>query len=226
MTARDTMELREDSIRAHYEAALGLLTGFDYAPRLASASAPEKTAERSPGIGTRPRFRSTTPGLVTRSTVRPGGVRLLERVEEAAEGLLSPVQASALNSLRRALAIALAMGETFTEQTGLVELKKANLEGRLPEAKKVEFSELLAAESLVTLHAFANVTAFLIAPHLGETTVVIGNVEEVLTDNAPLALQGALWELDQDIALHATDEPRLCQRADGEGRRPGAKCAA
>jgi energy-coupling factor transporter ATP-binding protein EcfA2 len=34
-------------------------------------------------------------------------------------------------------------------------------------------------------------------------------VEEVLTDNAPLALQGALWELDQDIAVHGTDEPRL-----------------
>jgi energy-coupling factor transporter ATP-binding protein EcfA2 len=226
MTARDTMELREDSIRAHYEAALGLLTGFDYAPRLASASAPEKTAERSPGIGTRPRFRSTTPGLVTRSTVRPGGVRLLERVEETAEGLLSPVQASALNSLRRALAIALAMGETFTEQTGLVELKKANLEGRLPEAKKVEFSELLAAESLVTLHAFANVTAFLIAPHLGETTVVIGNVEEVLTDNAPLALQGALWELDQDIALHATDEPRLIATIAGFANELMEKVAA
>ena len=40
-------------------------------------------------------------------------------------------------------------------------------------------------------------------------TVEVGSVEEVLTDNAPLALQGALWELDQDIALHAEDEARL-----------------
>jgi hypothetical protein len=32
----------------------------------------------------------------------------------------------------------------------------------------------------------------------------VGEVEEVLTDNAPLALQGALWELDQDIGALAT----------------------
>ena len=208
MTTRDTMELREETIRAHFEAALGLLTGFDHAPRLAKAAA-ERVEERSSGLGSRPRFRSTTPGLVTRPTVRAGGVRLVERVEAGADGLLSPLQASALHALRRALAIALAMGETFSEQTGLVELKKANLEGRLPDPRRAEFSELLAAEALVCLHAFANATAFLIAPLQGEVTVEIGNVEEILTDNAPLALQGALWELDQDIAQHASDEPRL-----------------
>ncbi len=208
MTPRDTMELPEEKIRAHYEGALGLLTGFDHAPRLARAvDAP--APERSVGIGTRPRFRSTTPGLVTRPTVRPGGVRLVERVEGAGDGLVSPVQAQVLHALRRALAIALAMGETFSEATGLNELKKANLEARLPEARKAEFTELLAAEALASLHVFANATAFLLAPHLGETTVEVGHVEEVLTDNAPLALQGVLWELDQDIGLHATDEPRL-----------------
>ena len=36
MNARDTMELREETIRAKYEHALGLLTGFDHAPRLAA----------------------------------------------------------------------------------------------------------------------------------------------------------------------------------------------
>ncbi|HEX9856962.1 MAG TPA: ATP-binding protein, partial [Paracoccaceae bacterium] len=205
---RDTMELREETIRAHYDAALGLLSGFDHAPRLAKAMA-EAVAERSPGIGARPRFRSTTPGLVTRSTARPGGVRLLERVEATGDGLLSPVQASVLHALRRALAVALAMAETFSQASGLVELKQANLEARLPEPKRAEFSELLAAEALVVLHVFANATAFLLAPHLGETTVEVGAVEEVLTDNAPLALQGALWELDQDIAALASDEPRL-----------------
>ncbi|EKE17922.1 MAG: hypothetical protein ACD_10C00209G0001, partial [uncultured bacterium] len=41
------------------------------------------------------------------------------------------------------------------------------------------------------------------------TTVEVGAVDEVLTDNAPLALQGALWELDQDIAVLASDETRL-----------------
>ncbi|MFN4157316.1 MAG: ATP-binding protein [Gemmobacter sp.] len=209
MTPRDTMELPEVKVRGHYEAALGLLTGFDHAPRLARAMTPVTAEERSPGIPGRPRFRSTTPGLVTRPTARPGGVRLVERIEGTGDGLISPVQAQVLHALRRALAISLAMAETFSEATGLVELKKANLESRLPDPRRAEFTELLAAEALVTLHVLANATAFLLAPHLTEATVEIGAVEEVLTDNAPLALQGALWELDQDIALHAADDTRL-----------------
>ncbi len=208
MSVRDTMELREEAIRGQYEAALALLSGFDHAPRLAKAGeAP--AAERSPGIGTRPRFRSTVPGMVTRPVARPGGVRLLERVEGLGDGLLSPGQAAALNALRRGLAIALATGEAFAAQSGLGELKKANLEARLPDLKRAEFTELLAAEALLEMYVFANATAFLLAPHLGSVTVEIGAVEEVLTDNAPLALQGVLWELDQDIAALASDEPRL-----------------
>ncbi len=206
--ARDTMELREDSIRAQYDAALALLTGFDHAPRLARAVDPV-AVERSPGIGTRPRFRSTTPGLVTRPTVRPGAVRLIDRVEGLGDGLMSPLQSQALGAMRRGLAIAQAMGETFGAQSGLVELKKANLEARLPDLRRAEFTELLAADALMQLYVFANATAFLLAPHTGSVTVEVGAVEEVLTDNAPLALQGALWELDQDIGLFATDEPRL-----------------
>lgn len=209
MTTRDTMELREKAVRAQYEAALALISGFDHAPRLAKPTAPAVADERSPGIGTRPRFRSTIPGMAARSTARPGGVRLYERVEGLGDGLLSPLQASALNALRRGVAIALALGEAFCAQSGLAELKKANLEGRLPEAKRAEFTALLAGESLAVLYTFANATAFLLAPHLGATTVEIGEVDEVLTDNAPLALQGALWELDQDIAAFASDETRL-----------------
>ncbi len=208
MTTRDTMELREDTIRAHYEAALGLLTGFDHAPRLGKASE-VATPERSPGIGTRPRLRSTIPGLAARSTARAGGVRVIDRVEGLADGLLSPLQASALHALRRGVAIALAISETFAAQSPLGELKKANLEGRLPEPRRAEFTELLTADALLTLYTFANATAFLLAPHLGSTTVELGTIDEVLTDNAPLALQGALWELDQDISTRATDETHL-----------------
>ncbi|MDO8882738.1 MAG: ATP-binding protein [Pseudotabrizicola sp.] len=209
MSTRDTMELKEETIRAQYDAALALLTGFDHAPRLGKAMTPDRVEERSPGLGSRPRFRSTTPGLVTRPTTRPGGVRIVERVESGSDGLVSPMQASVLHSLRRALAIALATGETIAAQSPLGELKKANLEGRLPDLKRAEFTELLSAEALLTLYTFANATAFLLAPHLGTTTVEVGTVDEILTDNAPLALQGVLWELDQDIATFASDEPRL-----------------
>ena len=209
MTTRDTMELKEAAIRAQYEAALAMLTGFDHAPRLARAMAPDRVEERSSGLGSRPRFRSTTPGLVTRPTTRAGGVRVVERIEALSDGLVSPLQASVLHALRRGLAVALAMAEAVAQQSGLGELKKANLEGRLPDLKRAEFTELLSAEALLTLYTFANATAFLLAPHLGATTVEVGSVDEVLTDNAPLALQGALWELDQDIALLAEDETRL-----------------
>jgi hypothetical protein len=206
---RDTMELREDQIRAHYPAALALLQGFDHAPRLGKPRDID-TAERSPGIPARTRFRSTTPGLVTRPTTRPGGVRLIDRIEALSDdGLTTPLQSTALQILRRALAIALAMGETLASASGLDELKKANLENRLPDSRRAEFTELLAADALATLHVFANTAAFLLAPHLAEVTVDIGGVDEVLTDNAPLALHGALWELDQDIAAFASDDARL-----------------
>jgi hypothetical protein len=209
MTTRDTMELKEETIRAQYEAALGMVLGFDHAPRLAKPLVAAVTTERSHGIGARPTFRSTVPGMATRSTARPGGVRLSERVEGLGDGLVSPVQAAVLNALRRSLAIALAMGETFSAQSGLAELKRANLEGRVPEPRRGEFGELLAGEALVVLFTFGNALAYLNAPHVGTTTVELGEVEEVLTDNAPLALQGALWELDQDIGALATDDVKL-----------------
>ncbi len=209
MSTRDTMELKEETIRVQYEAALGMVLGFDHAPRLAKPLVEAVQAERSPGIGARPRFRSTVPGMAARSTARPGGVRLAERVEGLGDGLATPVQAAVLNALRRSMAIALAMGETFSAQSGLAELKRANLEGRVPEARRAEFGELLASEALVVLFTFGNALAYLIAPHVGTATVELGEVEEVLTDNAPLAVQGALWELDQDIGALATDDVKL-----------------
>jgi energy-coupling factor transporter ATP-binding protein EcfA2 len=206
----DQMELREGEIVAQYGAALAMLEGFDHTPRLATA-APVVAPERSPGIGARRRFRSTTPGLVGRSMARPEGVRLLERIEAADGGdaLVSPVQATVMQGLRRAIAIGLAVGEGFAEVTGLAGLKRENLEGRLPASRSAEFAELLTAEALVTLYSFANACAFLLAASASEVTVEIGGVEEVLADNAVLALHGALWELDQDLERFADSEPRL-----------------
>ena len=203
----DTMELREADIRKHYVAALAMLAGFDHMPRIAAAKRDVRTDERSPGIGTRRRFRSTTPGLVTRSTARPEGVRIIERVESVGgDELPSPVQAAVLQGLRRGLAIALAVGEQFAERTGLDALKRDNLAGVLSAGKSAGFSELLSAESLVVLSVFGNAVSVLLAAHAGELTVEIGEVEEVLTDNAPLALHGALWELDQDIAAFGVED--------------------
>lgn len=210
------MELKEELIREKYAAAEQFLNGFDHTPRLAKKQTAKSSGakERSPGIGTRRRFRSTTPGLVTQSTARPEGVHLITRIEEADDGdnLVSPRQAHILQALRRALATGLLVSDQYAEQTGLSALMKDNLEGKLSSGKQADFSEGLAASAVISLHVFANMASFLLASaHAdgSDLTVEIGDVEEVLTDNAQLALTGALWELDQDIALFADSEDKL-----------------
>jgi hypothetical protein len=150
---RDEMELKEEAIRAQYEAALAMLQGSITRRVWQGAGARRwRSVARDRHAA---RFRSTDAGLVTRSTARPGGVRLIERVEAvSATTFCRPAsRRRCCMALRRALAIALAMGETFSAQSGLAELKKANLEGRLPERRsKVEFSELLAARRWRSVH--------------------------------------------------------------------------
>ncbi len=122
---------------------------------------------------------------------------------------MSPVQATVLNTLRRAMSIALAVAENYASISGLGDLKRANLESALPAARKTEFAERLAAEALITLYVFGNATAYLLSSHQTEITIEVGEVEEILTDNGQTALHGALWELDQDIARHAPDDAHL-----------------
>jgi len=209
--SKNLMEIREDQIRAQYGVAVGMLDGFDHTPRIAKPHKAVPARERSSGIGTRRRFRSTTPGLVTRSMVRPEGVNLIDRIEgaDADDPLTSPTQARVLQVMRRALAVAHVVADQYGDQTGLSEMLKENLAGNLPRSKSAEFGELLAAASLISLHVFANMTAFLLASSAGDTSVEIGEVEEVLTDNPTTALHGALWELDQDLATFAKGEEQL-----------------
>ena len=175
MSTSDLMALKEEAIRGQYAAALQLLSGFDHAPRLGKAKAEAAAPERSPGIGTRPRFRSTVPGMATQSAQsRAGSVRLIDRIEALSDGILSPEQAGALNALRRALAVALALGETLSAASELAELKRSNLEGRLSEPKRAQFGTLLQAEALAVLFTFANSLSYLIAPHLGNGSLEIG----------------------------------------------------
>jgi len=208
--AQNLMELKEVAIRAQYDAAMALLNGFDHAPRIAEASAGPKT-ERSAGIGVRRRqFRSTTPGLVTETRARPQGVHLIDTIKAADDGdpLTSPLQATVLQSLRRALSVAKVVADLYAEQTGLADLKRDNLAGRLAGETSVKFTEMLAANSLISLFVFASMTNFLLSSSAAELseTPDIGEVKELLTDNPTLALEGALWELDQAISIHAKTE--------------------
>jgi energy-coupling factor transporter ATP-binding protein EcfA2 len=210
------MELKDALIREKYTAAEALLDGFDHTPRLAKKQDTASTVkkERSPGIRQRRRFRSTTPGLVTQSTARPDGVHLINRIYGTDEGdvLVSPMQANVLHALRRALATAMVVADQYGDQTGLSALMKDNLSGNLAVGKKAEFSEGLSAAAVISLHVFANMASYLLSTahaDAADLNIDIGEVEEVLTDNAQLALTSALWELDQDLALFADSEEKL-----------------
>jgi len=212
--ASDLMEIKETAIREKVPAAQSMLDGFDHTPRLAKAKDIETVASKSPGIGgTRRRFRSTTPGLVTASTAKAEGVNIIARVEATDEddALMSPVQAGVLHGLRRALATALTVVDQYADATGLSALMKANLEGKLPASKQTEFTEGLAASSVISLHVFANMASYLLSSlhETSELSIDVGDVEEILTDNPQLALTGALWELDQDLAVFADSEDKL-----------------
>ncbi len=209
----DLMELKEDRIRAKYAQAEAMLEGFDHTPRIARKSEPDRVEERSPGLGTRRRFRSTTPGLVTRSTARPEGVQLANRILESDDDVLTtPVQASVLRALRRSLSVAQVASDQFAEQSGLADLKRKNLSGMLDPAQKTRFHDLLKASALIVLHVFANMSDFLLAELVGEaqeTETQSGDIEEILIDNDQLALHGVLWELDQEIAAGVSNDAEL-----------------
>lgn len=213
MDARNEMELPEEEIRRFYPQALSLLTGFEHAPRLGH-SVVEAQADLSAGIAAPSRFRPTTPGLLGRGTGRADGVNLLERIENAGgDELLTPAAATLARVLRRAVAIAMAVAEDVAARSGGGELKRINLETRLPAARHREFAELLAVESLAALSVLANATAFLLAEHEGTYNVEGVTSDEVLTDNPQTALQGALWELDQNLSRHAHDDQSLLATA-------------
>ena len=129
MLTSDLMELREEEIARHMDAAMALLDGFDHAPRVAKAAA-VAAPERSPGVGTRRAFRSTTPGLVTQRTTRPEGVHLIDRVSacDAEDPLMSVRQAAVLQALRRGLAIVVGLsGIIVVLQPGQAELTLGHL---------------------------------------------------------------------------------------------------
>jgi hypothetical protein len=209
----DLMELKEDRIRAQYAQAEAMLEGFDHTPRIARKTEPDRVQERSPGLGTRRRFRSTTPGLVTRSTARPEGVQLANRILESDEDVLTtPVQASVLRALRRSLSVAQVASDQFAEQSGLADLKRKNLARTLDPSEKARFQDLLKASALIVLHVFANMTDFLLAELVSEThetEAQSGDIEEILIDNDQLALHGVLWELDQEIAAGVSNDAEL-----------------
>lgn len=209
------MEIREADIRAHYEQAFQRLSDLNHAPRIATTKAePAESRRGRSGLPARRAFRSTTPGLTTSRAERSANVDLVSRITsyDDDDPLMSASQASLLHVLRRALATADAVVDQFADQTALNRLKRQNREGRLAETDKSNFSDLLAAASLIGLHTFANMSLFLLAGQGGESAgrdINVETVEEILLDNPLLAQSGAIWELDQVLATRASTDADL-----------------
>ena len=148
----DLMELKESVIAEKILAAQSLLDGFDHTPRLAKAKDIAPAPGRSPGVPGRRRFRSTTPGLVTQSTARAEGVDLIARVDATTpdDALMSPVQAGVLHALRRALAVALALGHhQLAVVLELVEQRPRGFRRRGGHQDAVERPDVAPAEGAV-----------------------------------------------------------------------------
>lgn len=210
-TSQNLLEIREEKIRGHYAAAEATLGGFDHTPRMAAQGTASTSAARSSGIPGRRRMRSTTPGLAARSTARPEGVKLIERIDgvDPEDAFLSPVQATTLQVLRRSIATALAVSDQYADQTNLAKLKRDNLEGRIDSGQREEFAELLQAASLISMQVFASMTAFLLSGQAAEGEAEIDDLEEILTENPQLAMHGVLWELDRELAAASGDTGML-----------------
>ena len=213
MTASSLMEIKEADIQKHYPQAFQLLSGFDYAPRIGKPAEAPAAAGRSAGIPKRRGFRSTTPGLAITSAPS-AGVALLSRIQgiDSEDPLQSEAQVHVLRSLRRAVSVAEAVAALYGELTPLNQLKQSNKQGRLAEAQKAEFAELLSSAALIGLFTFANLLGYLVRAGGGEADgpeIEVGEAEEIVLDNISLALKGALWELDQKLARFADNDAEL-----------------
>ncbi len=210
MTGQSLMEITESDIQKHYPQAYQLLNSFDYAPRIGHAA--PSAAGRSRGIPKRRGFRSTTPGLAAAAGPSTG-VSVLKRIQgiDSADPLQSETQVLILRSLRRAISVAVAVAGLYGELTPLDQLQQRNRHGRLAEAQKAEFAELLTSAALVALFTFANMLGYLVRDggDGGGPEVEVGDVDEIVLDNPTVALKGALWELDQKIGRLADTDAAL-----------------
>ena len=171
---QNEMELKEEEIRAHYMAATEMLMGVDHAPRIATPKLTVTGPEKSPDVAAmQRRFRSTTPGLVTRSMARTEGVRLIDRMATTDDDdpLTSPLQAATAHALRRALAIALADGRERMPKSDRpgADLRRANLAGSSAcRPQDTEFAELSEQPRRLPsrMSVFANASAYLLGPNM------------------------------------------------------------
>lgn len=139
--------ISEDEISKHLATAQSLVTKFV----LLEARDDKSKTEIA---GTRRRFVSTVSTSGMKSSREIEFAKTLSSISPD-DGMLSPIQHNILFKTRRALAVALAVGEEFAKQTGLDSLRAKNASSALASDEEQAFRQLLEASSYVSVFAAA-----------------------------------------------------------------------
>ncbi|MEL6947061.1 MAG: AAA family ATPase [Pseudomonadota bacterium] len=188
--------LSEKDIAKHLPVAQSLVTQF---VQVVSGRAQSGTEI----AGTRRRFVSTVSTTGTKSTNRVEFTQSVSAVSPE-DGMLSLAQHGLVYKTRRAVAVALAIVDKFSEQTGLDALTKKNASGDLAGADLERFRPMV--ESSAYIAAFA-ASAYLLQmlPDEGEAASDVPE-PDFLFDTPNDALKGLVACLDVAIADAADDQ--------------------
>ncbi|NKB50610.1 MAG: AAA family ATPase [Rhizobiaceae bacterium] len=188
--------LRESEIEKHRAVAQSLVTNFVQVKT-------GKTESQTEIAGTRRRFVSTVSTAGTKHTHKVEFTKSIAAINPE-DGLLSLAQHGLLFKTRRALAVALAIGDKFAEQTGLDALTRKNLGGDLSGKEMDRFRALV--ESSAYIAAFSAAAYLLqMLPEEGEPANDVGE-PDFLFDTPQDALKGLIACIDEAIQSCSDDQ--------------------
>ena len=194
--------LRESETEAHRAVAQSLVTSFVQVKT-------GKTESQTEIAGTRRRFVSTVSTAGTKRTHKVEFAKSISALDPQ-DNLLTLAQHGLLFKMRRGIAVALAVGDKFAEQTGLDALIRKNLGGDLSGEEMERFRALV--ESAAYIAAFAAAAYLLqMLPEEGEPA---NDVDEpdFLFDTPQDALKGLVAAVDVAIQM-ASDDKTMTARA-------------
>lgn len=181
--------LREDDIAKHMPVAQSLVTRF---VQITTGSNKSKTQI----AGTRRRFVSTVSSAGSKSTNEVEFEKTVSALRPD-DTMLSIAQHGLVYKTRRAIAVAMAVGDLFGEQTGLDSLIKKNAAGSLSGSDAEGFRELVESSSYVAAFSAA---AYLLQmlPEDGEPASDVDG-PEFLFDTPQDALKGLVAALNDAV---------------------------
>jgi len=187
--------LREDDIAKHMPVAQSLVTRF---VQITTGSHKSKTEI----AGTRRRFVSTVSSVGSKSTNEVEFEKTVSALRPD-DRMLSIAQHGLVYKTRRAIAVAMAIGDLFGEQTGLDALIKKNAAGSLSGAEAEGFRELVESSSYVAAFSAA---AYLLQmlPEEGEPASDVDG-PDFLFDTPQDALKGLVAALNEAVDNSADD---------------------